>query len=835
MAEVIIGTQAYPLKATGTTLFGRTPRGTEGVQPDVPLDAETPGISRTQCHVVAVDGAYRLFDGWPNGQASTNGTLLDSRKVSSDAAGEGAVLTDNSTIQAPANSKSGKRVDIYVRLPEGSAVGDDDTEFIDNDAAGLDDATVFNDPGMADGDDATATPRPKAFLRVAQGLDRKHVGNTQWAKGVNPKHVAYKGKAFDLTTARSVEIGRGATCRVVLEDPDPELARQISRRHAEIQFNEADGQFMLLCRSPNGIRVNGKTIYDQVGLDERASIEIGSTILRWTIERPGRRAPWYVRHEGLSRGLLIAAAVIAVVAASVYGYHRVTNQVPEMLLNHTVWSQPAPNGHDESIATGAVADLNNDGIPDVVAASAQGGIWSLDGRRGGQLWNRPLDEIAMEGGGTRRLGAIIGPLAVEDLQGDGIPDVIAGAGSRVVVAAGDSGRLTWYQDVEGQVLGGPAVADLDGNGFGDIIVPVIDGNETGVVTALRGDSGGTLWRTAPEDGITSTVPPAVADVSGDGVMDVVLSNRLKGAVHALDGRTGSLLWTAQIRGASYPFPPIGAPAVGDLTGDGVPDAVVLTPDYMVVLVDGRTGTEVRRANLQGSMFVPQVVSNRYFTTAPVLADVTGDGWLDVITAHMGAVEGVGNFVYAIDGREFRVVWTHVTGRNIAFAPPALADLDRDGAPEVVLVTAECGRDDLKAIPSTSVVEVLDGKTGNTIHQVVLSAADTAQRPTIQASPLLADLDGDRRLDIVVQQTDATVQAIGLNVPTERSAVAWGAQRGGPANSARYAKVVRTTERLLLSISLGALLFALLLLAVSGGFVVWARRWRQRNDPFAALD
>ncbi len=847
MAEVIVSGKSYQLNPAGPTLFGRRPKDSGAKQPDVELTGAT-SVSRSQCHVVATNGEFLLFDGWPNGKPSSNGTACRAGgrlvPVSADT-GQGHRLADGDVIVVPSKVREGQRpLEIGVRLPEVGAGSDDATEFVDDSAPGLDDSTVY-----VDQDEDTVIPRPKAFLRVVQGLPRSAVPKIAFDKGVQIGSIAYKGKEFDITKANEVTLGRGSQCRVVVSDPDPGLAKQISRSHAEIVFDEADQGFHLVCRSPAGVEVNGKMVYDRVALGDRARIALGSTIIGFSVERKEfRRPPWYVRHEGLVRGLLGAAAAVFVLAVGALVYYRLTNRLPEEILQHRLWAEAAPVNQREAVTTAAVADLNGDGIPDIVYASGtdefrrragsrvNGAVWALDGAIGGRLWNRPLESVDLQGGGTDRLGSVTGPIVTADLDGDSSPEVIVAAGNRIVVADGRTGNVRWYHDGAGRFVAGAAVADLDRNGIADVIAPMIDGTDTGKVVALRGDSGGVLW-TTEGGGVTGTVPPAIADFNGDGVPDVIVANRFRGSLHAVDGRTGQSLWADEVYATSYPFPPLSAPAVGDLTGDGAPDVVVVTPDYQVVIIDGMTRSS-RQVLLEGSMYLPAVVAARDFVTAPVLADVNGDGRLDIVTSHLGAVEGRSNQVYAIDGSAFEIIWKHYLDNRIAFAPPALVDMNRDGVPEIIVPEVPCVADVAPsadqaaiaaALPGRGVVEILDGRTGNAQARFDIQPLSGAFPPILQSTPVLADFDGNRRLDLVVGTTDGAINVLGLNVPAERYTIAWASQRGDASNRAVFAAVVRKTESWMLAAILGSLVFSILLLALSGGFVVLARRYRSARE------
>ena len=61
------------------------------------------------------------------------------------------------------------------------------------------------------------------------------------------------------------------------------------------------------------------------------------------------------------------------------------------------------------------ADLNGDGLPDVVVGSTDHTLYALDGRDGHALWTFATK------------GAIVGPALLVDVDGDKVPDAIVGS------------------------------------------------------------------------------------------------------------------------------------------------------------------------------------------------------------------------------------------------------------------------------------------------------------------------------------------------------------------------------------------------------------------------
>jgi len=818
----------FDLNPEGVTLFGR-PHNSPGLeQPDVPLPGKE--VSRTQCHVRGSAGTYVLFDGWPGGRSSSNGTKAQSGAgwvMASTDEGQGFGLGEGAVVIVPANTEMMQGFSLtFFDLP----VRDEDTRHVGENQ--LDETTkVVNDEGFgAEADPLTDTLKANVQLVVASPVRKEDVLRIAFDRRIDPKAISFDGKVFDLSAANDVTIGRGPGNHIHLVEPDPARARYISREHARIQFKEGEQAYRLYNLSPNGTLVNRRRIIDQVVLGDGDVVEIGSNALRFRMAVGVRRAPWYVRHRALTRAGLTVAAIAMIVGLALFGYSRLMHRMPDRVLSHPLWTASQPSG-DEGTATPAIADLNGDGVLDVVYGLSNGVVWAMDGARGGEVWNRPLREAPKRPGTDQAtlLGPIVGPITVDNVDHQGAPEVIVPAANILALVEGDNGTVRWYAASENAgnngFTGGVAVGDIDGNGVNDVVTA--DG---GVALALRGETGGVLWR---HEGLSrSTAPPALADFNGDGVLDAVFACRGDGSVKALDGRNGNELWRAPVFTPDLmnsTNTPLSAPAVGDLTDDGTPDVVVMTPDYIVYLLDGRSGSQLREHKMQASMFVPETISSRPFVTAPALADLDGDGVLDVCVPNLGNPAGTANFVYALDGTNFdHVLWAYTSGSRVAFSPPALADLTGDGIPEAVVSLCPLDRDG-NILPG-GIVEIIDGQKGRSVAELTPPLTGN-HRPQLEGTPLLADVDGDGLMDVVIPEGSGTIQAVGLNVPVERRGVAWGMQRGNALGTAVYRTVPKKTEHILLGVALGALLFGLFLGLLSGLFLALARRWTRRGAAF----
>jgi hypothetical protein len=318
----------------------------------------------------------------------------------------------------------------------------------------------------------------------------------------------------------------------------------------------------------------------------------------------------------------------------------------------------------------AAADLNGDGMLDVVTADADGDAVGVRlGRIGGGFGNRASYPA---GDSPRRVVS-------SDLDADGDLDLITADNGRtvsVLLGDGHGGFAPPASYACGARPRGLAVADFDGDGHEDIAVaalgPLLGGD--GSVGILAGDGAGGF--SAPRDVLTGPVgfhDVAAADFDGDGDQDLaaVYTDDLDGTVAVLrgDGEGGFAAPDAYTTWLE----PV-AVAVGDLNGDGAKDLVTAqrlegTGDIGVLLGDGAGGFALdpfKDARLDRSVY------------RLALADVNGDGRQDVVTAteRMLVVlrgDGLGGFQSESD---------FSTGAPISDI--ATGDFNRDGLQDVAV-------------------------------------------------------------------------------------------------------------------------------------------------------
>lgn len=328
----------------------------------------------------------------------------------------------------------------------------------------------------------------------------------------------------------------------------------------------------------------------------------------------------------------------------------------------------------ETSANASIGDVNGDGNPDIVLA--KGRHWPLvdrvllgDGRGG---FSSAYDL------GTASDRTYSGHLV--DLDGDRDLDV--------VISNDRDPKLVYLNDGKGRFRPGSTfgqadwptrnatIADLNADGLPDIVVANRTGDRPGASYVCFNKGRGQFEASCEKFATESATTITAADVTGDGLVDLVVPHRDGGQSHIyVNGGTGTFAGAAKV-----PFGPATATirmsAAADLNGDGRQDLVAIDERTGVAIYYGEAGNR-----LSAAVPIGLVDKSPY---ALATADLDGNGTTDIVVGFVEARPAV--FFNDGSGRNFTpVLFGDDRGTAYGFA---IGDVDKDGRLDIAMARSE---------------------------------------------------------------------------------------------------------------------------------------------------
>jgi hypothetical protein len=332
-----------------------------------------------------------------------------------------------------------------------------------------------------------------------------------------------------------------------------------------------------------------------------------------------------------------------------------------------------------------VGDVNNDGNLDLVMCRGQAGQSNIEALLGAGDGSFP----------TRRLSVVRAGVDIElgDLNGDELLDLAVAeftgpTGSVYAPLGNGDGTFTVFQESVlsmGDRTSSVRIADLNGDGALDIVATNRDSNTVSVRLAVGASFG---FQPAVHYAVGS-LPLSVdtTDLNGDGALELAVANFGSNSVSILMGSGDGAFAPAQS------FPAGGAPfslRAGDFDRDGKTDLAVTNDTARTVSILIGLG--------DGTLEPPQPYAANRNPRSVMSEDLNADGVLDLVLVNTFA-----NNVAVLLGRgdgTFRAASFY--GVQVEPSSLTVGDVNKDGAPDLIVTN-----------PPTDEVSILFGRGDGT--------------------------------------------------------------------------------------------------------------------------
>lgn len=369
------------------------------------------------------------------------------------------------------------------------------------------------------------------------------------------------------------------------------------------------------------------------------------------------------------------------------------------------------------------ADLNNDGDMEIVISGLTGKTAALDPETGDVIWSVPYggDHVPME---------IVDLNKDDNLEIVMCPQYVNGSiVTGVMVLHGNNGSIYWHNRNAAGKGTYIAVGDINADGY-----PEIFSAHPGRVTALTYD--GRIFASTYTY-YTCYGGMSLADTNFDGIFEVYLGERS----YSYDptGRGLRAFWADNLT-EIWAYPDIlcssQAPTIADVDNDGDLEIIILN--------QGTTSGGIAVFNTDGSVNTYKDIYRKKLNLGlpahdpPTIADVDGDGHLELITAR--------------DKRQPKI-WDLVDWKLDAtlpfpcMHPPGLADVDGDGKWEIL----DCNVNNVTIFKYNSVTKNYD-------------IIGTINLPLAHAFFIAQDIDADGKLELVFNQHNSWISVYDVEAP-----------------------------------------------------------------------
>jgi outer membrane protein assembly factor BamB len=404
-------------------------------------------------------------------------------------------------------------------------------------------------------------------------------------------------------------------------------------------------------------------------------------------------------------------------------------------------------------------DLNGDGVLDIVIGAGENeyqpsdqGILALDGKTGNVLWQQTAPD------------QVYGSATFLDVTGDGVQDVFIGGRSPHFKAIdGKNGTILWeykYQYENDPILkyarfnfnNSVIIPDQNADGMADLLT-VNGGNSKadpnseinrfpGVLILFSSKTGDILAADTMPDGRESYMSPLLYSVKDEklkiifGTGGETISGNLYIANLSdfIEKKMSKASVIASENGHGFIAPPV----LADISGDNFPDIIAISHSSGVYAISGK----------DRSLLWRQQINNTESSNSFAIGYFTPDDVPDFFTFVSRGLwpNSTGSLQIMLDGKDGRIAFMDSIGCT-GFSSPVVYDINRDGRDEAIISINEydCSLGFAGRSPSTILNKLIAIDFATNKLQTI---DQTPRFKNVFSTPWIGDMDDDGYLDIV---------------------------------------------------------------------------------------